>query len=112
MLQKLGSIIIHSLRFLLCLMPFAEVDPVQSTFVDMAAFKKCRNVNGRINETTLRKAVKMCSNIAVAFVRLILIAIFLKQLCGDILLTLKNRNLECIREIYGDKADRFYVYRV
>ena len=25
------------------------------------------------------------------------------------ILMLKNRNLECIQNIYGDKADRFYV---
>jgi len=40
---------------------FAEVDQVQSIFIDMATFKKCKNVSGKfINETTLRKAVKMC----------------------------------------------------
>jgi len=51
----------HSLRFILCLVCFAEVDQVQSTFTDMARFKKCENVNGKfINETTLRKDVKMC----------------------------------------------------
>jgi len=60
MLQK-GSIIkIHSSQFLVCLMRFVEVDQVQSTFIDMATFKKCKKVNGRFNETTLRKAVKMC----------------------------------------------------
>jgi len=47
-------------------------------------------------------------------VRLILIAIFPKQLLRDISLTLKNRNLESefIQKIYGHKADRFYVYGV
>jgi len=40
----------------------------------------------------------------IAFVSLILIKIFLKQLCGDILLSLKTRNIECIQKIYGDKA--------
>jgi len=59
-LQK-GFLIVHSLRFILCLVCFAEEDRVQSTFIDMATFKKCKNVNGRfINETTLRKAVKLC----------------------------------------------------
>jgi len=39
-----------------------------------------------------------------------LITIFLKELRGDISLTLKSRNLEseCIQKTYGDKADRFY----
>jgi len=32
------------------------------------------------NETTLKKAVKMCWNMIMAFVRLSLITIFLKQL--------------------------------
>jgi len=41
-------------------MRFAEVDQVQSTFIDIATFKRYKNVNGRFNETTLRKAVKMC----------------------------------------------------
>jgi len=45
---------------LLCLMRFAEVDQVQGTFIDMATFEKCKNVNGRFNENTLRTAVKMC----------------------------------------------------
>jgi len=47
-------------------------------------------------------------------VRLIVITIFSKQLHGDVSLTLKNRNLEseCIHKIFGDKADRFYVYGV
>ena len=97
---------------LLCLMRFAEVDQVQGTFIDMATFEKCKNVNGRFNENTLRTAVKMCWNIVIAFVRLLLITVFLKQLHGDISLTLKNRNLECIQKIYGDKADRCYVYGV
>jgi len=39
-------------------MRFAEVDQVQSTFI-MVTFRKCKNVNGRFNESTLRKAVKM-----------------------------------------------------
>jgi len=59
-LQK-GFLVVHSLRFILRLVCFAEVDHVQSTFIDMATFKRCKNVNGRfINETILRKAVKMC----------------------------------------------------
>jgi len=41
-------------------MRFAEVDQVQNTFINMVTFKKCKNVNGMFNETTLRKAVKMC----------------------------------------------------
>ena len=77
-------------------------------------FKKCKNVNGRFNENTLKTAVKMCWNIVIAFVRLILIIIVLKQLRGDMSLTLKNRNLEseCVQKIYGDKADQLYVYGV
>jgi len=58
-LQK-NSIIIHSLSFLLCFMHFAGVDQVQSTFIDVATFEKCKNVNGRFSETTLRKAVETC----------------------------------------------------
>ena len=50
-LQK-GSISMHSLRFHLCLMRFAEVDQVQSNFIDVATLKKCKNINGRFNETT------------------------------------------------------------
>jgi len=57
-LQK-GSIIIHSLRFFLCLERLAEVDQAQSTFINIATFKNCKNVNGRYNETTLRTAIKM-----------------------------------------------------
>ena len=113
-LQK-GFLVVHSLRFILRLVCFAEADHVQSTFIDMATFKRCKNVNGRfINETILRKAVKMCWNIVIAFVRLILIAIFLKQLLGDISLTLKNRNLqsEYMQKIYGHKTDKCYVYDV
>jgi len=57
-LQK-GSIIVHSLRFLFCLMRFAEVDQDQSTFNFTATLKKFKNISGRFNETTLRKTVKM-----------------------------------------------------
>jgi len=54
------------------------------------------------------KPFKRCLNILIAFVRLILITVFHRQLHGDIYVTLKNRNLgsECIQKRYGDKADR------
>jgi len=41
MIFQKGSIIIYSLRFLLCLMRFAEVEQIQNTFINMITFKKC-----------------------------------------------------------------------
>ena len=113
-ISQKGSIIIHSLHFLLCLVRLAEVDQVQGTFINIATFKNCKNVNGKYNETTLRTSIKMSWNIVIAFVRLILISISLKQHRGDISWTLKNRNheSECNQKICGEEADRFYVYGV
>jgi len=48
-LQK-DFLIIHCLRVILCLACFAEVDQVQSTFIDMATFK---------NVTTLTESLLM-----------------------------------------------------
>ena len=37
-----------------------QIDQVPSTFIGMAIFKKCKNINRRCDETTLRKAIKKC----------------------------------------------------
>ena len=77
-------------------MRLAEVDQVQNTVIDIATFENCKNIN-RFNETTLTLAIKMGWNIVTAFVRLILITIFLKQLRRDLSLILKNRNHDVLQ---------------